>query len=136
MVDSVIASSQRLSCSPGNGGSATVTRVTQGRSVSLTSTGPLCIEPGPTAAIVDAYDQARRCPTSRPEAWYSSPVLSLAGSSMRRRAFITLLGGVSSAAVIRRALTAPPAAIADGTPIGRGKLLVVQEDAAGRIVAL
>ena len=55
---------------------------------------------------------------------------------MRRRAFITLLGGVASAAVIRRALPAPPAAIADGTPIGRGKLLVVQEDAAGRIVAL
>jgi len=39
-----------------------VTRVTQGRSVSLTSTGPLCIEPGPTAAIVDASDLARRMP--------------------------------------------------------------------------
>ena len=55
---------------------------------------------------------------------------------MRRRAFIALLGGISSVAVIRRARAAPPAAIADGTPIGRGKRLVVQEDASGRIIAL
>ena len=30
---------------------------------------------------------------------------------------------------------AAPAIIADGTPIGRGKMLVVHEDASGRIVA-
>jgi hypothetical protein len=54
----------------------------------------------------------------------------------RRREFITLLGGAAAVANIRRGFAAPPAIIADGTPIGRGKLLVVHEDAAGRIVAL
>jgi hypothetical protein len=55
---------------------------------------------------------------------------------MKRRNFITLLGGTASLVAIGRARAAPPAAIADGTPIGRGKLLVVREDASGRIVAL
>ena len=55
---------------------------------------------------------------------------------MKRRAFIALLGGTASFAVIRSARAVPPATIADGTPIGRGKLLVVHEDATGRIVAL
>src|SRR5262245_30203871 len=55
---------------------------------------------------------------------------------MRRRTFIAALGGAASLTVMRRARAAPPAIIADGTPIGRGKLLVVHEDAAGRIVAL
>ena len=58
------------------------------------------------------------------------------GAGMRRRSFISLLGGAASVAVICRAWAAPPASIADGTPIGRGKLLVVSEDASGRIVAL
>jgi hypothetical protein len=51
-----------------------------------------------------------------------------------RRAIVA--GGLASFASLRRAAAAPPAAIADGTPIGRGKLLVVHEDALGRIVAL
>src|SRR5262245_1338774 len=55
---------------------------------------------------------------------------------MRRRTFIAALGGAASLTVMRRARAAPPAIIADGTPIGRGKLLVVHEDASGRIVAL
>ena len=55
---------------------------------------------------------------------------------MRRRSFIVWLAGAAPFAAIGRALAAPPAVIADGTPIGRGKLLVVHEDAAGRIVAL
>jgi len=54
---------------------------------------------------------------------------------VKRRSFIGLLAAGTPFA-IRRAFAAPPAAIADGTPIGRGKLLVVHEDAAGRIVAL
>ena len=45
-------------------------------------------------------------------------------------------GSLASIAVVRRTWAAPPSIIADGTPIGRGKLLVVHEDAAGRIVAL
>src|ERR1700730_18256220 len=45
-------------------------------------------------------------------------------------------GSLASLAVIRRAIAAPPTTIADGTPIGRGKMLVVQEDSSGRIVAL
>jgi len=44
-------------------------------------------------------------------------------------------GCVASIALIRHAGATPPAIIADGTPIGRGKLLVVHEDASGRIVA-
>ena len=53
---------------------------------------------------------------------------------IRRRTFVA--GSLASVAVIRCASATPPAAIADGTPIGRGQLLVVHEDAAGRIVAL
>ena len=52
---------------------------------------------------------------------------------IRRRTFIA--GSLASIAVVRGASAAPPALIADGTPIGRGKLLVVHEDASGRIVA-
>jgi hypothetical protein len=52
---------------------------------------------------------------------------------IRRRSFVA--GSVASIAIVRHASAAPPAVIADGTPIGRGKLLVVQEDASGRIVA-
>jgi uncharacterized protein YunC (DUF1805 family) len=55
---------------------------------------------------------------------------------MRRREFIMLVGGAASFVSIRHALAAPPATIADGTTIGRGKLLVVHEDATGRIVAM
>ena len=54
--------------------------------------------------------------------------------SIRRRIF--LAGGMASFAFTRNALAAPPATIADGTTIGRGKMLVVVEDAHGRIVAL
>ena len=53
---------------------------------------------------------------------------------IRRRTFVA--GSLVSIAVVRHASAAPPAVIADGTPIGRGKLLVVHEDASGRIVAL
>jgi hypothetical protein len=52
---------------------------------------------------------------------------------MRRRTFIA--GSLASIAVVRGASATPPAVIADGNPIGRGKLLVVYEDASGRIVA-
>jgi uncharacterized protein YunC (DUF1805 family) len=47
-----------------------------------------------------------------------------------------LAGGVASLAFVRSAAAKPPATIADGKPIGRGQMLVVEEDAAGRIVAL
>jgi hypothetical protein len=50
-----------------------------------------------------------------------------------RRLFLT--GGLASFALIRSANAAPPAVIADGTTIGRGTMLVVEENAAGRIVA-
>jgi hypothetical protein len=53
---------------------------------------------------------------------------------IRRRTFVA--GSVASIAVIRHASATPPTAIAEGTPIGRGKLLVVHEDPSGRIVAL
>jgi hypothetical protein len=53
---------------------------------------------------------------------------------IRRRTFVA--GSLASVAVIRHASATPPAVIADGTPIGRGKLLVVHEDGSGRIVAL
>ena len=53
---------------------------------------------------------------------------------IRRRTFVA--GSLASIAVVHSASATPPAVIADGTPIGRGKLLVVHEDAAGRIVAL
>ena len=49
---------------------------------------------------------------------------------------IFMAGTIASMAGVHRASATPPAAIADGTPIGRGKLLVVHEDASGRIVAL
>ena len=52
---------------------------------------------------------------------------------IRRRMF--LAGGLASFAVIRHASAAPPATIADGSTIGRGKMLVVQDGASGRIVA-
>ena len=51
---------------------------------------------------------------------------------IRRRTFVA--GSLASVAVIRHASATPPAVIADGTPIGRGNLLVVHEDASGRIV--
>jgi hypothetical protein len=51
-----------------------------------------------------------------------------------RRMF--LAGGAASFACIGHAAAKPPATIANGQPIGRGQLLVVEEDAAGRIVAL
>src|SRR5215213_2858569 len=53
---------------------------------------------------------------------------------IRRRSFVT--GGLASFAFLRHASAAPPATIADGTTIGRGQMLVVAEDASGRIVAL
>ena len=53
---------------------------------------------------------------------------------IRRRTFVA--GSLASIVVVRGASATPPAVIADGTPIGRGKLLVVHEDASGRIVAL
>jgi hypothetical protein len=52
---------------------------------------------------------------------------------IRRRLF--LAGGLASFALIRRAAAAPPSTIADGTVIGRGKMLVVHEDASWRILA-
>jgi hypothetical protein len=55
---------------------------------------------------------------------------------MKRRTLIGLLGCATSLVFVRRALAVPPVTIADGAPIGRGKLLVVHEDGAGRIVAL
>jgi hypothetical protein len=50
-----------------------------------------------------------------------------------RRLF--LAGGLASLTLIRRASAAPPATIADGSTIGRNKMLVVHEDQSGRIVA-
>jgi len=55
---------------------------------------------------------------------------------MKRRTLIGLLGCATSLAFVRHAAAKPLETIADGTPIGRGKLLVVHEDAAGRIIAL
>ncbi|MEA2989046.1 MAG: hypothetical protein QOG83_1757 [Alphaproteobacteria bacterium] len=52
---------------------------------------------------------------------------------VRRRVF--LVGGLASLAAMRSAAAAPPATIADGTTIGREKMLLVSEDAAGRILA-
>src|SRR5262245_38955433 len=52
---------------------------------------------------------------------------------IRRRQF--LAGGLASLAFPRHALAAPPATIADGKVIGRNQMLVVSEDATGRIVA-
>jgi uncharacterized protein YunC (DUF1805 family) len=55
------------------------------------------------------------------------------GLCLPRRAF--LAGGVASFAFIGNASATPPATIASGKTIGRGQMLVVHEDAAGRIVA-
>jgi hypothetical protein len=52
---------------------------------------------------------------------------------IRRRLF--LAGGLASFALIRRAAAAPPVTIADGSVIGRGKMLVVREDPSGRVLA-
>lgn len=51
-----------------------------------------------------------------------------------RRAF--LAGSAASLAFMRPASAAPPDTIASGKTIGRGQMLVVVEDASGRIVAL
>lgn len=53
---------------------------------------------------------------------------------IRRRVF--LAGGFAFFALIGRASAAPPATIASGATVGRGRMLVVQDDASGRIVAL
>jgi hypothetical protein len=53
---------------------------------------------------------------------------------LRRRT--VLAGGVASLIFASRTYAAPPATIEDGKPIGPGQMLVVQEDASGRIVAL
>jgi hypothetical protein len=50
-----------------------------------------------------------------------------------RRLFVA--GGFASLAFITRARATPPASIADGTTIGRQKMLIVLADASGRIVA-
>jgi hypothetical protein len=52
---------------------------------------------------------------------------------IRRRLF--LAGGLASLGLVRPASAAPPATIADGSVIGRGRMLVVQEDASGRVLA-
>jgi hypothetical protein len=52
---------------------------------------------------------------------------------MRRRSF--LLGSLAATATLSRAGAMPPAAIADGTAIGRDRMIVVHEDGAGRIIA-
>jgi hypothetical protein len=52
---------------------------------------------------------------------------------MQRRTF--LISGMAAATFAPRAFAAPPASIADGTPIGRGKMLVIAETPAGRIIA-
>jgi hypothetical protein len=54
-----------------------------------------------------------------------------------RRSFLAgsaLLGGLAATAFIRRAAAAPPAIIADGTAIGTGKMLVVEDGPGGRIL--
>src|SRR5262249_37300974 len=53
---------------------------------------------------------------------------------IHRRTFV--LGGLATAALVRYAHAAPPAPIADGTAIGPGNMIVVHEDANGRILAL
>jgi hypothetical protein len=55
--------------------------------------------------------------------------------SLRIRRRLFLAGSLASFAFLQRATAAPPAVIADGKTIGRGKMLVVQEDPAGRILA-
>ena len=55
------------------------------------------------------------------------------GLCLPRRAF--LAGGVASFAFIGNASATPPATIVSGKTIGRGQMLVVHEDASGRIVA-
>jgi len=52
---------------------------------------------------------------------------------IRRRVF--LAGGVAFFALIGRTSSAQPASIASGATVGRGRMLVVQDDASGRIVA-
>src|SRR5262245_22059033 len=48
----------------------------------------------------------------------------------------TILYGGAAFVLARPAWADPPATITSGKPIGRGQMLVVQEDASGRIVAL
>jgi hypothetical protein len=55
-------------------------------------------------------------------------------AGLPRRVF--LAGGGVAFAFVRGARADPPPAIAGGKPIGRGQMLVVREDASGRIVAL
>jgi hypothetical protein len=53
---------------------------------------------------------------------------------MTRR--VVIAGSIASLAAIRGAQASPPASIADGTVIGRGKILIMHEDASGRIVVM
>src|SRR4029078_12654517 len=55
---------------------------------------------------------------------------------MKRRTLTGVIGRATSLAFVRHAAAKPPETIADGTPIGRGKLPVVHGDASGRIIAL
>jgi uncharacterized protein YunC (DUF1805 family) len=59
--------------------------------------------------------------------------ITTGGLRLPRRAF--LAGGVASFAFIGNASATPPDTITSGKTIGRGQMLVVHEDASGRIVA-
>src|SRR5437667_4759718 len=77
----------------------------------------------------ELWDRAVRCQNCEAKQGAFATMSHL----IRRRTLVT--GCVASIALIRHAGATPPATIADGTPIGRGKLLVVHENASGRIVA-